>query len=204
MDGVRQPKPPWWAKSSLADDLRNKDIFRTYLRNNCNGHLVWGKIATRELWLKCMPHAQASSVRRYAEDLLLCSLLFLHARHYIGSHRIGYVYYHNNSAGLHKAFGRCASLYAMITEFLPYMQQQGADAAECKIMHTYLFSHIKENMLNYLEYTYQNLQENNLLPESVFREMREHAEPDMALRVIMTGLMYLMDNSMRLPLKHIK
>jgi len=187
-DRVKKPHSPWWAKP-LAEDLRDGDIFRTYLRGNCGGHLVCGKIATRKLWLTCLPPARASSVRRYKEDLLLASLLFFHARRYIGSTRIGYVYFHNNVAALHKAFGRCASLYAMLTEFLPYIQQQGADTATCAEMQAYLFKEIKENMMKYLEYVYPSLHENSLPPESIYSEMLEHAEPDMALRILMIGLM---------------
>jgi hypothetical protein len=99
------------------------------------------------------------------------------------------VYYQNNVAALHKAFGNCAGLYAMLTEFLPYMQQQGADAGACADMRAFLVRMIKENMIKHMEYVHPNLQENNQLPESVFSEMQEHAEPDMALRVLMTGLM---------------
>jgi glycosyltransferase involved in cell wall biosynthesis len=190
-DGIKKPESPWWAKP-LAEELRDGDIFRAYLAGDCGGHTVWGKIATRELWLACLPHARASSVRRYMEDLLLGSLLFFHARRYIGSSRIGYVYFHHNAEALHKGFGRCASLYAMLTEFLPYLRQRGADAAACADMQAYLFKKMKENMLKYLEYVYPKLPENNLPPESVFSEMREHAEPDMALRTLTTGLMQIL------------
>ena len=187
-DGVKKPQRPWWAKP-LADDLRDVDIFKTYLAGDCGGHMAWGKIVTRKLWLTCLPAARSISVRWHQEDLLLSSLLFLHARFYIGSSRIGYVYFHNNTKALHKAFGRCSDLYAMLTEFLPYMQQQSADAALCADMRACLLKKIKENMVKYLEYVYPNLQDDHLLPESIFSEMREHAEPDMALRVLMTGLM---------------
>ena len=187
-EGVRKPQIPKWGKP-LAEELRDGDIFRTYLRTNCGGHVIWGKIATRKLWLACLPAARASSVRRYQEDFLLSSLLFFHARRYIGSSRIGYVYFRNNVKALHKAFGRCASLYAMLTEFLPYLRQQGADDATCADMRAYLLKTMKENITNYLEYVYPNLPKSGLLPESVFSEMWEHADPDTALRVLMTGLM---------------
>lgn len=190
-EGVRKRQIPRWGKP-LAKELRDGDIFRTYLRTDGGGHATCGKIATRKLWLACLPAARASSVRRYQEDFLFSSLLFFHARHYIGSFRIGYVYFRNNVQALHKAFGRCASLHAMLTEFLPYMRQQGADTALCADMRACLLKAIKENMLKYLEYVYPNLQEDNLPPESVFSEMREHAEPDMALRVLMTGFMQVL------------
>ncbi|MCL2122678.1 MAG: glycosyltransferase [Desulfovibrionaceae bacterium] len=193
VDGVKKQQSPWWAKP-LAEDLRGADIFKTYLRGNCGGHTVCGKIVTKKLWLTCLSAARAISVRWHQEDLLLSSLLFLHAQAYIGSSRIGYVYFHNNAAALHKAFGRCADLYAMLTEFLPYMQQQGMDAALCADMRVQLFKKVKENMIKYLEYLYPKLQENTLPPEAIFSEMLEHAEPDMALRVLMTGLMQVIRN----------
>jgi glycosyltransferase involved in cell wall biosynthesis len=190
-DGVKEAQSRWWAKP-LADELHNGEIFRTYLADDCGGHTIWGKIATRELWLACLPAARAISVRRYMEDFLLSSLLFFHARRYIGSSRIGYVYYHHNATAHHKAFGRCASLYAMLAELLPYMRQQGADDAACAAMQTHLWEKMKENMLKYLEYVYPDLPAHTLPPESIFREMREHAEPDVALRVLMTGLMQIL------------
>jgi glycosyltransferase involved in cell wall biosynthesis len=187
-DGVKEAQSRWWSKP-LAEALHDGEIFRTFLASNCGGNTVCGKIATRELWLACLPAAWASSVRRYMEDFLLSSLLFFHARRYVGSSRIGYVYFQKDAAAHHKAFGRCASLYAMLTELLPYMQQQGADAAACAEMQAHLWKRMKANMLMYLKDAYLSLPENTLPPEAIFRDMREHAEPDTALRVLMTGLM---------------
>jgi len=190
-DGVEQEESRWWAKP-LAEELRDGEIFRAWLRADCAGHMVWGKIATRELWLACLPHARSSSVRRYMEDFLFGALLFFHARRYIGSSRLGYVYFHDNAAALHKAFGRCTSLYAMLSELVPYMRRKGADAGLCADMRAYLLKKTRENMMNYLEWLYPHMQKNVLPPESVFREIREHADADRALRVLMTGLLQVL------------
>lgn len=190
-DGVRLPQSPWWTKALAEGLLSGEEIFRTYLRGDCAGHMVWGKIATRDLWLACLPAARASSVRRYQEDLLLGSLLFFHARRYLGSSRIGYVHFNNNLEALHKGFGRCASLYSMLTEFIPYIRRKGADDGLCEDMRDFLSRTIKSNMLNFIKYAYPNPSENTLPSEAVFNEMREHADPDRALRVLLTGLAQL-------------
>jgi glycosyltransferase involved in cell wall biosynthesis len=191
-DGVKKPQSPWWAKLLAEGELRGGDIFRTYLRKDCAGHLAWGKIATRELWLTCLPHARASSVRRYQEDLLLGSLLFFHARRYFGSSKIGYIHFNNNGgAALHKAFGRCATHYAMLTEFLPYLRQHRADEDLCVEMEAFLFKAMKLHITRFLEYAAPKVERDTLPPESIFSEMLEHAEPDKALRVLMTGLLHM-------------
>ena len=112
-------------------------------------------------------------------------------RLYIGSSRIGYVHYQNNPTPIHKSFGRCATLYAMLMEFLPYIQQQGADAVVFADMKAYILGTLSGEMLNYLKYISQKREENNLSPEAIFSEIQEHAEPDTALRVLMTGLMQI-------------
>ena len=116
-----------WTKP-LGAHLTGARIFEHYVRENFRSHLIYGKIATRELWQKCLEPARASSVRRYQEDLLLCSLLFFHARSYVGSPRIGYTRVWRDKT-TQKALGRTASIYAMLTEFLPYIASNGASSA---------------------------------------------------------------------------
>jgi len=80
----------------------------------------------------------------------------------------------------------------MLTEFLPYIQQQGADAATCADMKAYIFGTLNGEILDYMKYISQRKKENNLSPELMFNEILEYAEPDMALRALMTGLMQVL------------
>jgi glycosyltransferase involved in cell wall biosynthesis len=184
----RQHAPFWLA--ILAESLTGKNIFQKYVETQCSGHTLWGKIVRRELWLRCLPFARACSVRRYCEDLLLSSLLFFWAQSYRGSSRLGYVYKLKNMDH-RKAFGRAATYYAMLVEFIPYIKRHGADASICADLQKIFLETLRLNISRYLELTFFVHKDDFLLPESVFEEMQEHAEPDKAVKILMTGLMLL-------------
>ena len=120
-DETRPDSRSWWHKWTMPwpDRLEGRAIFETYVKNKLVGHTVWGKIARRSLWLKCLEPARRVKIRRYQEDLLLSSLLFLHARSLLGSRWVGYEgQYVNKDA--QKACGRAVAQYFMLTQFLPY------------------------------------------------------------------------------------
>lgn len=134
-----------WTKP-LGEHLVGPQIFERYVQENLRSHLVYGKIATRGLWQKCLEPARASSVRRYQEDLLLCSLLFFHARNYVGSDKIGYTRTWQDK-NEEKAIGRIASLYAMLTEFLPYIERNGASQDTATTVRASLLERLQNNAM---------------------------------------------------------
>ncbi|MBQ4133497.1 MAG: glycosyltransferase family 2 protein, partial [Desulfovibrionaceae bacterium] len=119
-------KNPFIWTQPIGEHLTGKDIFKKYVVNRLNGHTVWGKIVTRDLWLRCMEPARASAVRRYCEDLALCSFLFFHAKSYYGSNRLGYEREWVDRVA-QKSFGRYMTYYTQMTEFITYVRANGAD-----------------------------------------------------------------------------
>jgi glycosyltransferase involved in cell wall biosynthesis len=191
-EGRRKDKQPIWATPLCEKLLEGGEIFRTHVQKKTYAHTVWGKIVTRDLWLKCLPFARACSVRRYAEDFFLCSLLFFHARRYYGSSRIGYVYFRGNVAmeGLRKSFGRMSTYYAMLTEFLPYIKRHGADIEICSMMQAHVLSEFRVNMARFVEHVGRNAT-GDLPPESVVEEALQHAGPDRIVRILMAGILQI-------------
>jgi glycosyltransferase involved in cell wall biosynthesis len=104
---------PW---PGIAAD---REIFARYVRGGMFSHFVWGKIAPKALWCRCLEPARQIKIRRYQEDLLLSSLLYLHARSFVGSEHIGYERQYIDK-NVQKACGRVVANYLMLTGFIPY------------------------------------------------------------------------------------
>ena len=188
----------------LGEYLSGQEIFERYAREDLRSHLVYGKIATRELWQKCMEPARASSIRRYQEDLLLCSLLFFHARSYVGSNKIGYIRSWRDKT-FEKSIGRTASLYAMLTEFVPYIGRNGAGDAAIQATGAYLM----KNLRNHVVMAAGRALGVHGCPTSdgLIREIEEHCDVATFVKALMTGFplhhMFKLENENQIFKQHI-
>ncbi len=108
----------------LAPRLAGADIFRRCAEEAGHKPILCGKIFARPLMEQALDEARRSSVRRYREDMLLCTLLFFHARTYVGSTRVGYGY-HRVDRDVTKAGGRAVSSWYMLRELVPYLERNG-------------------------------------------------------------------------------
>ena len=172
-----------WTKP-LGEHLAGVRIFEKYVQENLRSHLVYGKIATRGLWQKCLEPARASSVLRYQEDLLLCSLLFFHAQSYVGSDRIGYTRSWR-SKDLEKSIGRVASLFAMLTEFLPYIESRGARKATVQAVGSWLMKVLQDHVAMAAEHTMAV--HGNPPSDALLHEIEQHCSMEIFIKALLTG-----------------
>ena len=111
--------------------LSGRDIFEHALQADIHGtSVLWNKLFRKSVFEECLGVADASRVRRYAEDILLMSLYYMHARRYVGSHEVGYAYYYEPK---HRKDGAERAVYAwyLREELLPHMASSGfSDAAQ--------------------------------------------------------------------------
>ena len=112
-----------WARP-LAERSEGARTFALYVDQHLRAHNVYTKLLSRELCLKSLDFTKACGVRRYMEDLALCSTFFFHSQKYIGSDRVGYARRVRDTHTL-KAPGRIVALAAMLREFIPYIMEQG-------------------------------------------------------------------------------
>lgn len=184
------PKMHEWARP-FAEELYGPDILQAYVGKELAGHSVWGKIATRKLWMKCMEPARAIPIRRYREDLLLCSLLFFHSSHYIGSERIGY--HHDYDAKKEqKACGRAVAGYLLLRDFIPYIEENNADPGIIAGMEKFFYSTMQYYVLYFMAMASQNLEESHF--DKILEEIAQHIEPVDFLRVIMRSQVFCVES----------
>ena len=112
-----------WARP-LAPRSEGPETFALYVEQRLRAHNVYTKLLSRELCLRSLDFARASSVRRYMEDLALCSIFFFHTKKYIGSDHVGYARQVRDTRAL-KTPGRIIALSAMLHEFVPYIVEHG-------------------------------------------------------------------------------
>ncbi len=112
-----------WARP-LAERSEGARTFALYVDQHLRAHNVYTKLLSRELCLKSLEFARSCGVRRYMEDLALCSIFFFHSQKYIGSERVGYARQVRDTHTL-KAPGRIVALAAMLREFIPYIVERG-------------------------------------------------------------------------------
>ena len=172
-----------WAKP-LGDHLTGSQIFEKYVQENLRSHLIYGKIATRGLWQKCLEPARASSVRRGKEDQLLCSLLFFHAQSYVGSDRVGYTRIWRDKSP-ERALGRTAGLYAMLTELLPYLRSQGATEAVIRAFEKRLLDFLR----HYLGMTAERAASlyGYAIPDTFIHEITQHCSVETFTKAALAG-----------------
>ena len=182
---ARKVPSPW--ESILAESLNNEEIFQAFVASKMRHAVtIWGKIIKRELWEQCLPAARASRVRRYSEDVSLISLLYFHAKSYLGSTRLGYQREFVDK-NFPKGFGRSVSAYCMLTELVPYYKAHGASDALCLKVKAALLARIKENMLNSVAYhRSMGIAE---ITDDIFAEMSTHGTKDDIIKAMFTGLM---------------
>lgn len=180
INGVQNPWLCNWA-SPLAHRLHDKAIFSTYLEQGYRSHLVYGRIVTRALWQKCLPHAKASSVRRYQEDFFFVSLLLFHAKSYIGVNRMGISSGWVNKDAI-KAAGRAATNYALLNEFIPYISQCGANAQIVEDFANYCQDNMKRNFGIYLDYLKE--QGRPITLETILHDMSPHADRENSMKML--------------------
>jgi glycosyltransferase involved in cell wall biosynthesis len=107
----------------LAERLEGRDIFARLVA--CNfGFPVWGKLYARDLCLRVADAAWDIPIMRYAEDTCLSSLLFFHARRYVGSAATGYHHRYVDKRNAESA-ERAWYKYLMLTRVVPYLAENG-------------------------------------------------------------------------------
>ena len=181
-DKINNQVFPW--TKPFGEYIEGKDVFNTYVRSNLNGHNICGKIIKKELWMKCLPAARASTIRRYCEDLFLSSLTFFHAQSYLGSTRIGYSREWIDKAQ-QKALGRAVTHYTLLAEFVPYVESNGVDKDILPLLKSFFLKFNHKYVFQFLE-TLQ--QQEQVFTESNYTNMLQHGTPEKLLRAIMTGL----------------
>lgn len=175
-----------WARP-FADKLDKREILNAYIENKMAGHSVCAKIATRELWIKCLDPARAIPIRRYAEDQLLCSLLFVHASSYIGSERIGYRYDYIDKTK-QKACGRSVAAYLMLRDFLPYVTGLGINSYVINKMKEKFERNLIDNVLSFMSQASVKTNEDNL--NTYLDEIKQHIDPVDYLKAIMRSQVF--------------
>lgn len=167
----------------LASRLEGPNIFAHYLKKEMNSHVIWNKLYTRSLWLEILDIAQASSVRRYQEDLYLTSLLMFHARRYIGSDCAGYAYRGAGGSNVVKAAGRAATSYAILQETPFYLIQNGCPDALVQ----QFTDQIKQRMIVSVKMLCDSIaaKENNTISDDTLEALQEHADKDTFLKVLL-------------------
>lgn len=179
-------KNPFVWTQPIGEHLSGSAIFRKYVAERLNGHTIWGKIVTRDLWQRCLEPARSSSVRRYCEDLALCSLLFFHAESYFGSSRLGYTREWIDRVA-QKSFGRSITCYTLMSEFIPYVRKHGADAITCRALKEIFLYSIKKYTLMNIEY--QRSKGYEEISDELLSEMLEHGSMEKIIRTLITGLL---------------
>lgn len=185
------PKMYEWARP-FAEELYGPDILQAYVGKELAGHSVWGKIATRKLWMKCMEPARAIPIRRYREDLLLCSLLFFHSSHYIGSERIGYHHDYADRAE-EKACGRAVASYFLLRDFIPYMQKNGVSLQIIIGMEKFFSRGLRYYILYFMSMASKKMDESHF--NKALEEIAQHTEPVDFLKAIMRSQVFSSESS---------
>ena len=184
-DNKPSKKPFNWVQP-LAERLDGADIFNKYVMERLRGHTIWGKIIKRDLWLRCLEAARASTVRRYCEDLALSSYLFFHAESYYGSSRLGYAREWLDKTGP-KSFGRTMTYYTLLCEFVPYVRERGADEQICRLLRELFLLNIKKYTFKNIEY--QRSKGIDEISDAMLAQMLEHGSMEKIVRTLMTGVL---------------
>jgi glycosyltransferase involved in cell wall biosynthesis len=167
--------------------LEGREIFTRYVHERMIGHLVCGKIARKELWRKCLKAARRIKIRRYQEDLLLASLLYLHARRFVGIEHIGYESHYVNK-DIQKSCGRAVANYFMLTEFIPYarsvMKKDKAWADAEEENKDILLSKAEDTFSTWLKMYMLQYLSALLHGESSKEEIKQHIAEEEFIRVI--------------------
>lgn len=175
------------ANKPIANNLLGDNIFNEYVESGMLSHLVYGKIASRSLWEKCIKPARYIEIRRYQEDLLLASLLFFHSQKYIGSDRIGYRRDYIEKSE-QKACGRAVANYLMLKKFIPYILENGAAHKSAEKMLNFFFNSLRHNLMVFLTNASENTDEESL--EKSIGEINEHTEMDEFIKLILSSKIF--------------
>jgi glycosyltransferase involved in cell wall biosynthesis len=111
-----------WA-DSFAPELKGQAIFEEYSKGLA-GHVMWNKLYSRRIWLKCIEFARSIPITVCSEDLFLSTLYLFHARHYVGSDLVGYAHHYEDKIAA-KSAGRAVAFFIMLKELLPYLRACG-------------------------------------------------------------------------------
>jgi glycosyltransferase involved in cell wall biosynthesis len=171
----------------LAERLKGRSIFEKYVHSGMDCHLIHGKIVARSLWMRCIEPARTINIRRYQEDLLLASLLFLYAESYIASDSFGYQYIFVNK-DIQKACGRAFAQYCMLTEFMPYMRKMCHDKALLKFAEAYFFIGLRRNLRKFLLVI--DMYEDSKFLDSMLEEIHSHASSDQFMKAMICSKLY--------------
>ncbi len=108
-----------WA-DPFAEELKGEDIFRQYAKTLA-GHLMWNKLYSRRLWMRHIAAAKAVPITVCSEDLFLSTFYLFHARHYLGSDKVGYAHEYLDKTGV-KSACRSVAFFIMLRDFFPYLE----------------------------------------------------------------------------------
>ena len=111
----------------MAETLRDGDIFAAYVNAKMLPTTIWNKLCSRRLWERILPLAEKGEGILYSEDVFLASLLFFHARSYVGSETPGYHYFYYDRKPL-KRHNRIGTLSYILRELVPYFHAQSGNS----------------------------------------------------------------------------
>lgn len=176
----------------FAERLNGDEIFRTYVENMCRAHTVWGKIFKKSLWMKCMDIAKILDVRRGHEDFFLISLLFFHAKSYLGSKEICYVQSidaKRSNVAITRAPGNLATDYHMVNGLLQYFVANGKEMDMVEKFSVIVRGAMISNYNLLLESTPSHSpHEDDIQVDEILRKMSEHTDTETLLKIFLTCL----------------
>ena len=171
---------------TLADPfalrLTGKDILTQALQADIHGtSVLWNKLFLKSVFEEFLDIAEASRVRRYAEDILLMYLYYMHAQRYISSHEVGYAYYYEPK---HHKDGIERAIYAwyLLEELLPHMAVLGFSPA--------LQERFRDCLIHYLSLCVGRFalaldNEGNAISDAPIESMLRYADTNTLIKVLL-------------------
>jgi glycosyltransferase involved in cell wall biosynthesis len=166
-----------------AEYLEGNEIFATAVKIYQN--TVWGRLYTRDLWLRIASVAWTLPVKRYSEDILLTALLTFHARRYVGSTIVGYRHHFPGEDKRHKeSMERAVYDYVMLTQLVPYLAAQQCPEKILKSFSWRLAQSLRLQAGRFCKHIYE---ETGFLSDETLKAMLQLADEQAWIKILALG-----------------
>lgn len=143
-----------WEDPVIVKTLTGPQIFSELTRTPSGKSLsmgVWDKFWKKDLFLRCLPSARKSKVRRCSEDTFFNLMLLPIARKYVGSDHASYGYV-RTMRGAAKTMGTVASLYYALCDVPPFLVENGCPEYLVKKCKQLIYSRLYADILRFCDY----------------------------------------------------
>ncbi len=167
----------------FGSDLRQSDIFETWLKRGCPAHTVWCKIYSRELCAKVSAVAKDMLIYR-AEDFFLTILFMFFAQKYVSCHVNLYKYNLPGARHEKKLMGRSHDMFYMYRELPDVLEKYGIESDHKERLRSYIKKLLVVNVGRLCHFVHCNFTNEDKVSPEVFELINEYSNfSDMIMAV---------------------